>query len=340
MRPFTYVNAASLEDAVGAVDASASKQAKTAAQYLAGGTTVLDLMKLDVLQPPQLVSIRDMNADAMSKIDVSPKGLRLGALVKMSETADHAEIKSQYPVLAQSLTLAASQQIRNMATLGGNILQRTRCSYYRDPSWTACNKREPGSGCAAIGGVNRQHAILGASDSCIATYPGDFAQALIALDAQVEIMGEDGPKVVAFAKLHKLPADRPDVETSLKAGELITAIVVPAGPWTQRSVYLKIRDRDSYQFALASAAVALDITDGKIQQARVAIGGVATVPWRANAAEELLRGKTLDQPLAQAAGEAAFENAKALKHNGFKIALGKKTVERALLQAAAMEVAR
>ena len=272
MRPFSYINAASLEDAAIAFDARAGREAKTSAQYLAGGTTVLDLMKLDVLQPPQIVSIRDLTSGAMTKIEVSPRGLRLGALVKMAEAADHGEISTRYPVLAQSLTLAASQQIRNMASLGGNVLQRTRCSYYRDPSWTACNKREPGSGCAAIGGVNRQHAILGASDSCIATYPGDFAQALIALDAVVEIMSTDGPRHVPFAKLHRLPGDRPDIETILTPGEIITALVVPAGPWTQRSVYLKIRDRDSYQFALASAAVALDIADGQVSNARIALG--------------------------------------------------------------------
>jgi len=269
----------------------------------------------------------------LGRIDVGAKGLRLGALVRMAEAAEHAGIVRNFPAVAQSLQLAASQQIRNMASLGGNVLQRTRCPYFRDVSYAQCNKRNPGSGCAALDGFNRSHAVLGTSDQCIATYPGDFAQALIALDATVEIAGPRGKRSIPFATLHRKPADAPNIETSLRAGEMLTAFLVPAAAWSRRSVYVKIRDRESYEFALASAAVALDLDNGRVRDARIALGGVATVPWRANAAEAALKGKPLDDASARAAADAAFGGAQTHEHNAFKVELGKETLIRALKQA-------
>jgi xanthine dehydrogenase YagS FAD-binding subunit len=326
MRPFAFSRAA---DAAAAIAANA--------QYLAGGTTLLDLMKLDVMQPSALVDINDL-AEEFGAIENSPQGLRLGALTRMADAARHPAIRRSYPVIAQSLLLAASAQLRNMATLGGNVLQRTRCSYFRDPSWTACNKRNPGSGCAALAGVNRKHAVLGTSPHCIATYAGDFAQALVALDAGVEIAGAAGVRRMGFADLHVLPGDNPAVETSLRPGELITAFTVPALPWARRSLYLKIRDRQSYEFALASAAVALDLDGQSVRDVRIALGGVATTPWRARDAENALRGKILDETTARAAADAAFTGAVTHGENDFKPELGRRTLVRALLETAALEV--
>jgi xanthine dehydrogenase YagS FAD-binding subunit len=254
----------------------------------------------------------------------------------MSDVAANPEIQHNYPVVADALRLAASQQLRNMATLGGNVLQRTRCTYFRDVSYQNCNKRHPGSGCAALEGFNRSHAVLGISERCIATYPGDFAQALIALDATVEITGRSGVRNMPFAQLHKPPGNSPQIETTLTPGELISGFSIP-GRWP-RSVYLKARDRQSYEFALASAAVALDVQDGLVRDARLALGGVATVPWRAREAEALIKGQRFDDGLAQRVAEAAFAGARGSKHNQFKIALGQRVVARALHQAAAMEV--
>jgi xanthine dehydrogenase YagS FAD-binding subunit len=241
-------------------------------------------------------------------------------------------------MVAQALELAASAQIRNMATLGGNVLQRTRCSYFRDTSYDHCNKRILGSGCAALEGINRSHAVLGTSEQCIASYPGDFAQALIALDATIEVNGPSGGRKLAFASLHRKPGDTPHVETTLEPGELITAFVVPATPFARRSLYLKIRDRESYEFAVASAAVALDVDDGVVKEARIALGGVATVPWRANEAEAHLKGQRLDERIALTAADLAFATARPREHNAFKIELGKRTLVRALRQAADMSI--
>jgi xanthine dehydrogenase YagS FAD-binding subunit len=224
-----------------------------------------------------------------------------------------------------------------MASLSGNILQRTRCEYFRETSWS-CNKRVPGSGCAAIEGFNRQHAVLGGSDACIATYHGDFAQALIALDAVVHAEGSRGARKILFSKLHRQPGETPHIETDLVADEIITAIEVPALPWARRSLYLKIRDRESYAFALASAAVALDLDSDNVRDARIALGGVATVPWRARAAEQSLQGKKLDEATATAAADAAFAEAQPRQHNAFKIELGKRTLMRALLETRDMKV--
>jgi xanthine dehydrogenase YagS FAD-binding subunit len=304
-------------------------------QALAGGTTLIDLMKLDVMRPNTVVDINPL-ADQLSGIDLSGGNLRLGALARMSDVAANGDVQRAYPVIADALKLAASPQLRNMATLGGNVLQRTRCTYFRDVSYDSCNKRNPGSGCAALEGFNRTHAVLGTSEQCIATYPGDFAQALIALDATIDIVGKAGKRSIPFFQLHKAPGDTPQIETILAAGDLISGFSVQ-GQWP-RSVYLKARDRQSYEFALASAAIALDVGDGVVRDARVALGGVATVPWRAHEAEALLKGQKFDDGLAQRAAEAAFAGARAQKHNAFKIALGQRVVARALHQAAAMEV--
>jgi xanthine dehydrogenase YagS FAD-binding subunit len=295
-------------------------------------------MKLDVMRPQTVIDVNPLDSTPQGRIEAGPNGLRLGALVRMADAAENQDIQDRYPVIAQSLKLAASQQIRNMASLGGNVLQRTRCSYFRNVSYADCNKRNPGSGCAAMTGFNRSHAVLGVSDECIATYAGDFAQALIALDAAVEIVGSGDARTISFAQLHRRPAETPDKETTLRPGELIVSFLVPAGPWTRRSLYLKVRDRESDEFALASAAVALDQTEGIVHNARIALGGVATVPWRSPEAEAFLRGKAVDEQSAAAAADAAFVDAKSYGHNDFKIALGKRTLSRALRQAAALEV--
>jgi xanthine dehydrogenase YagS FAD-binding subunit len=329
MRAFSYHN---VEDA-----ASAIRAFRPNAQFLAGGTTLLDLMKLDVMRPDSVIDINGLKT-RYAGVEVDEKRLRLGALTHMADAAAHPTLRRDFPVIAQSLELAASPQLRNMATLGGNVLQRTRCSYFRDPSWSQCNKRNPGSGCAALDGVNRKHAVLGVSDHCIAAYPGDFAQALIALGASVEIASATGLRVTAFEALHRGPGSRPDIETALQPGELITAFTVPVGAWTKRSLYLKIRDRESYEFALASAAVALEMIGDKIVQARIGLGGLATKPWRAQEAEATLIGKQASPENFRAASEAAFVTAQPRRDNRYKIALGQQTLTRALLQTAEMKV--
>ena len=318
--------------------AIAAASGQNSAHYLAGGTTLFDLMKLDVMRPHTVIDINPLGGTAHGRIELGRSGLRLGALVRMADAADHPQIREQYPVIAQSLQLAASQQIRNMASLGGNVLQRTRCPYFRDTAYAACNKRDPGSGCAAIGGFNRSQAVLGTSDKCIAAYAGDFAQALIALDAAVEITGRGGTRTIPFTGLHRKPGETPDKETALLPGDLIVSFLVPAAAWTRRSLYLKVRDRQSYEFALASAAVALDQQNGTIRNARIAVGGVATVPWRATEAEALLSGKPINEQNVKLAADAAFAAAKGYGHNDFKIELGKRTLSRALQQAAALEI--
>jgi xanthine dehydrogenase YagS FAD-binding subunit len=338
MLPFTYQRAADLPAALKLGGSTAdARQVHAAAQYLAGGTTLLDLAKIDVMRPTSVIDINPL-AQQFAAIEVTPAGVKLGALARMSDVAGNAGILRDYPVIAQSLQLAASPQLRNMASLGGNVLQRTRCPYFRDVGVTQCNKREPGSGCAALEGVNRRLAVLGTSNSCIANYPGDFAQALVALDATVELSGPAGNRVLRFEDLHRLPGDTPQLETNLQPGEIITGFTIPATPWARRSVYLKIRDRASYDFALASAAVVLDMTNGTVNQARIALGGIAAKPWRARGAEALLQGKTIDQPTARQAAEAALAGADPRGQNKFKVELGKRTLVRALLQAAAMEV--
>lgn len=320
----------------GLSNADAANRAPT--QFLAGGTSIIDLMKLDVMQPSKLVDIKKLNDPALRGIQVTTQGLRIGALVTMAEAAEHEAIKRDYPVLSESLWMAASQQLRIMATLGGNVLQRTRCNYFRDVSYANCNKRNPGSGCAAIDGVNRLHAVLGGSDRCIAVYPGDWAQGMIALDAQVEIASERGRRSIAFGDLHREPGTTPHIETVLRPGELIAAFTVPAGAHTRRSLYLKIRDRESYAFALTSVAVALALEGEKVADIRIALGGVATKPWRAKMAEDSLRGQPLNEATALRAAQVAFAGAKPFKQSEFKVRLGEQTVVRALLQARSMDV--
>lgn len=338
MRPFAFTAADSADAALRLASRAPSPSdlpaTEASAQYLAGGTTLLDLMKLDVMRPETLIDIAGLRRDN-ARIVAGADGLSLGAMVSMAEAAEHPAVLRDYPVIADTLKLAASAQLRNMASLGGNVLQRTRCAYFRDTRWDACNKRSPGSGCAALDGVNRQHAVLGASDACIATYPGDFAQALVALGARIETTS----RRIDFGELHRRPGTTPNVETLLRPGELVTAIVVPAGPWTRRSRYVKVRDRQSYQFALAAAAVALDMSGDTVREARIGLGGVATVPWRSREAEAALRGKPLDEASATAAAEAAFAGAQPRKHNAYKVALGKSTLVRALLETRQMRVA-
>src|SRR4051812_17815783 len=338
MRPFIYQRAQDASAAVQALAAAAASNnplTEAEIQPLAGGTTLLDLMKLDVMRPRAIVDINPL-APAWATINLENGNLRLGALARMSDVAANAEIQQYYPVVADALKLAASPQLRNMATLGGNVLQRTRCTYFRDVSYEACNKRNPGSGCAAMEGFNRTHAVLGTSDQCIATYPGDFAQALIALDAIVDITGKSGTRSIPFSELHKAPRKTPQIETSLSPGELISGFTIE-GRWP-RSVYLKARDRQSYEFALASAAIAMDVQDGVVRDVRIALGGVATVPWRAREVEVLLKGQKLDDAVARRVANAAFSDATGRRHNKFKIALGKRIVARALHQAATMEI--
>ena len=344
MRPFAFARADSAKAAIEAHhladnDSDGAPSVRARSQYVAGGTTLVDLMKLDVMRPEMVTDINGLESHTPSGlIEYGPRGLWLGALVRMSAAAEHADVRENFPVIAQSLDLAASPQIRNMASLGGNVLQRTRCTYFRDVTYKECNKRAPGSGCAALKGFNRQHAVLGVSEHCIAAYPGDFAQALIALDAQVDIGGFDGSRTIPFVDLHRPPGDTPQIETTLEPGDLITAFVVPPTPWARRSLFLKVRDRESYEFALASAAVALDLDGDTAHDVRIALGGVAALPWRATEAEAALRGQRLDDATLNAAAEKAFAQARPMGHNAFKIELGKRTLKRALRQAADMEL--
>ena len=338
MRRFDYQRA---EDPAAAIHAAAGLKAPAAetdwpVQYLAGGTNLVDYMKLDVVKPRRVVDINDLET-RFGEIEVGQGGLRLGALARMSTVADHPVVKRDYPVIADALRQAASGQIRNMASLGGNVLQRTRCNYFRDASCAHCNKRAPGSGCAALEGVNRKHAVLGVSDQCIAAYPGDFAQALVALDASVDVAGPGGARMIRFEDLHRAPGDTPEVETNLHPGDLILGFSIPFGSWTRRSLYLKVRDRESYDFALASAAVALDLDGVVVREARIALGGVATKPWRAHAAEAALKGKPLAEATAGAAAEAAFAGARTRTQNAYKPELGRRVLVRALMQAREME---
>lgn len=329
MRPFDYQRPARAAEAVQAASANS--------MYHAGGTTVVDLMKLDVWRPDRLIDISGLSDTSYDFVQRKDGRLRIGALTRMSSLADNAMIRSDYPLLSDSLWLAASPQLRNMARLGGNVLQRTRCPYYRDTGYDQCNRRNPGSGCAALdGGVTRNHAVLGVSDQCIATYQGDWAQALIALDANVELLGKDGPRAIRFADLHRLPGENPAQENNLRTGDLITAFSIPDKTW-KRSKYLKIRDRESYAYALASAAVALDMDGDTVRDVRIGLGGVATVPWRASEAEAALKGQTLDEASATRAAQIAFSRAQGTQENAFKIKLGRETLVRALLETAQME---
>jgi xanthine dehydrogenase YagS FAD-binding subunit len=329
MIDFSYRRATTPADAI-ATGAGALQSAR----FIAGGTTLVDLMKLDVERPSLVVDINPLaasDASLASVADLPDGGLRLGALARMSDVAWEPRVKERYPLVSQSLLLAASGQVRNMATIGGNVLQRTRCPYFRDVA-TPCNKREPGSGCSALHGINRQHAILGGSDHCIAVHPSDLAVALAALDAVVQVHSRAGTRAIPFGELHLLPGQHPERETVLRPGDLITAIDLPALPFAKRSLYLKVRDRASFAFALASAAVALDVQSGTIRDARVALGGVGTKPWRSTAAERALVGKPATEATFRAASAAALAGARPHEHNAFKVSLARRTLERALAE--------
>jgi xanthine dehydrogenase YagS FAD-binding subunit len=332
VRPFTFESAKDLPHASRLGAGTAQGQTDASTQFLAGGTTLIDLMKLDVLRPQRVVDLSSVRS-SWNDIEADADGLNLGAFAKMSMVAAHPAVLSDYPAIAQSLQLAASAQIRNMATLGGNVLQKTRCPYYRDPSWGACNKRNPGSGCAALAGYNRNHAVLGVDASCIAQYPGDLGVALIALDAEMELNGPQGIRRLPFASLHLAAGGQPHIETTLRPGEIISRFRVPAGAWTQRSLYLKVRDRASYEFALASAAVALDMDGDRVRSARIGLGGIAYRPWRAHDAENSLAGKQLTEASAEAAAVIALQGSTTHGHNDFKPELGRRTLVRALLEA-------
>lgn len=321
MRNFSYSRAASIDEA-------RALAALPAHALLAGGTTLLDLAKCGVAEPETVVDITRLTG--LNAIRVDATGAYIGALATMSHVADHAAIRVQFPAVAQSLALAASPQIRNMATIGGNLMQRTRCAYFRNPAaFPACNKRDPGSGCAAIGGVTRNHAVLGTSAACIATYPGDLAVALLALDAIIHA----GDRRIPIDDFFLAPGDTPQCETALVPGELITAVCIPATPAGRRSTYLKVRDRQSYEFAAASAAVGLELgADGRtIRDLRVALGGVATRPWRARAVEDALRGQPLEEARIVEASRLAVEGAVAHGDNAYKIDLAPRVVARAIL---------
>jgi len=311
---------------------SALRAGAAGARYIAGGTTLVDLMRETVERPDSLV---DINGLPYTLIDVQPGKIRVGSLVRMSDLAAHPVVRQQIPMISQALELSASAQLRNMASIGGNLLQRTRCLYFRDVS-AACNRRNPGAGCSAIEGRNRTHAILGTSRYCIATHPSDLAVALLALDAVVVARDTGGERRIALADFLREPGDSPDREHNLRPGELIVAIEVPIGPEVRRCGYLKVRDRESYEFALTSAAVALDIGAGAVRGARVAVGGVGTVPWRLPAVEAALRGRPPTAEVFRSAAGLAADGAKPSRENGFKVELLKRTVERQLATVAAM----
>ncbi|SMD10705.1 xanthine dehydrogenase YagS FAD-binding subunit [Fulvimarina manganoxydans] len=333
MKPFRYQAPSSVDAAVEAVEPMGVPGQGGA--FLAGGTTLIDLMKLSVATPPSVTDIKNLSLDGIEEADGE---VRVGARVTMAEAASHPIFLDRAPVLSDALWKAASPQLRNVATLGGNILQRTRCPYFRD-NVSPCNKRDPGSGCAAIGGINRLLAVLGTSESCIATYAGDFANALILFDTTVEThRAAEGPRQIELEDLHVLPEDHPERETVLADDELITGYRFRLPDWARRSVYVKARDRESYAFALASAAVALDLDGETIREARIGLGGVATVPWRAREAEDFLKGKTVSEETGLQAGRIAFESAQGYEHNAFKIPLGRQVVAKAIFDAARKDV--
>jgi xanthine dehydrogenase YagS FAD-binding subunit len=322
--PFTFTKAA---------DESAALSAGAAgARYIAGGTTLVDLMRETVERPERVV---DINALPYRDVDLQRSRLRVGSLVRMTDLAAHPVVRDQFPVIAQALELSASAQLRNMASIGGNLLQRPRCLYFRDVS-AACNRRTPGAGCSAVGGHNRTHAILGTSDACVATHPSDLAVALTALDAVLAVRGPGGERMVPLADFYRQPGTTPDRENNLRAGDLITAIEVPVTAESRRSGYLKVRDRESYEFALTSAAVAMDVRNGLVRSARVAVGGVGTVPWRLPAVERALTGRAPNAETWRTAAALATVGARPLSENGFKVQLLQRTVERQLATVAAL----
>jgi len=326
MNPFQYVRPTKQQAAIEAVAKDPT------AIFIAGGTNLVDLMKRGVMTPQKLV---DINRLPLNKIERENNGLRIGALALNSTVADDKQVREKQPLLALALNAGASAQLRNMATVGGNMLQRTRCAYFYDTTMP-CNKRQPGTGCGALEGVNRMHAIFGFSDKCIAVHPSDMSVALVALDATVQVSGPKGNRSIPFAEFHRLPGDTPERDTHLEPGELITAVDVPDGPFTKHVHYQKVRERASYAFALLSVAAALDI-DGNntIKAARLAMGGVAHKPWRLTAAEQVLVGKPATEETFRQAAAVAMQGAKAFKYNAYKLKLGPNTIVQALKTAAA-----
>ncbi|HUB42039.1 MAG TPA: xanthine dehydrogenase family protein subunit M [Streptosporangiaceae bacterium] len=316
MRPVTYARASSVPDAIRLAETTSG------ARYLGGGTNLVDLMRETVEQPEALVDVTALSTDIEA---TRGGGLVIGAAAKNTALAGNRTVRERYPVLARAVLAGGSAQIRNMATVGGNILQRTRCTYFYDDA-ARCNKRVPGAGCDAIDGFNRMHAILGGSSACVATHPSDMCVALVALDAIVHTDGPAGSRSMPLADLHRLPGKRPDIETELTPSELITAVELPPLPFAARSTYRKVRDRASYAFALVSVAAALDVTDGTVRDVRLALGGVAPKPWRAWKAEEALRGQPATGASFDAAAGAELADAAGLRDNGFKIELARRTI--------------
>jgi xanthine dehydrogenase YagS FAD-binding subunit len=322
---FQYARATDVADAVRRIAAD------PAAKFIAGGTNLIDLMKYDVERPLRLIDITRLPLKTVE--ETADGGVRIGALVPNSDLAYHPLIEKRYPLLASAILAGASQQLRNMASTGGNLLQRTRCFYFYDTA-TPCNKREPGSGCSAIDGINRISAILGTSEACIATHPSDMCVALAALEAKVRVAGSAGERVIAFADFHRLPGDTPQLDTNLQPNEIVTAVELPAHGFAANYSYLKIRDRLSYAFALVSVAAALELDRGRVKEARLALGGVAHKPWRSFEAEAALRGQVPDEAARARAADLVLRGAKGFAHNAFKIDLARRAIIRALTQAA------
>jgi xanthine dehydrogenase YagS FAD-binding subunit len=321
MNNFSYSKATDIQSAVNEISA------EEGGKFLAGGTNLLDLMKIDIMTPPKIVDIKWL---PLKTIEANEQGgLRLSALATNADTAYHEEVKTRYPLLSKAILAGASAQLRNMATDAGNILQRTRCYYFYDRA-TPCNKREPGTGCSAINGFNRIHAILGHSEHCIATHPSDMAVALAALEATVNVTGVNGKRTIKFSDFHRLPGDAPHIDTTLAADEIITSIDLPAKGFADHHMYLKVRDRNSYAFALVSVAAALEMDGDTITDARLALGGVAHKPWRDEEAEAMLKNKRATRESFQPVAEFIVRDAKGFAHNNFKIELAKRTIVRAL----------
>ncbi|SEH54097.1 xanthine dehydrogenase YagS FAD-binding subunit [Mycolicibacterium rutilum] len=325
MKTFTYERANTVDDAIRVV-------AETGGSYYAGGTNLLDLMKNGVATPDVLIDVTGLGLDAIAETDDG--GVMIGASATNTAVANHPLVRTRYPLLSQAILSGATTQLRNMATAGGNLLQRTRCPYFMDAAVAACDKRLLGTGCAARDGLNREHALFGARDTCVAVHPSDMAVALAALDARVHVRGPDGGRVIDIGEFFRLPGAHPERDNTLGAGELIIGIEVPSSTYAEHSWYLKVRDRHSYAFALVSVAAALDIVDGLIASAAVAIGGVAAKPWRIAATEEVLTGRAPTVEAFRAAARAAIAGAEPLSQNGFKVDLGKHAVVRALSVAA------
>jgi len=322
---FEYARASSVADAI--------RQIATApgAKFIAGGTNLVDLMKEDVERPTRLIDITGLPLKAVE--EMSDGSLRIGALLPNTDLAYHPLIEQRYPMLSSAILAGASQQLRNMASTGGNLLQRTRCHYFYDVV-TPCNKREPGTGCSALNGINRMHAILGGSEACIATHPSDMCVALAALEAKVHVLGPAGERAIPFADFHRLPGDTPQIDSNLRPDEIITAVELPAPGFADHYTYLKIRDRLSYAFALVSVAVGLDLSGGVVREARFALGGVAHKPWRDAAAEAALRGQVANDANFKIAADVLLRDARGYQHNTFKIDLARRALVRALTQAA------